>query len=213
SIESNTTNLNEINERIEQLNRNSERINEFRQFVQNTNHIKLSLNKYIEAEIKFPNIIEEQKNLNKLIDKDKHEIETLKSKLESTHYDESVEQDKIKEQETLKLNLQELQTKQKQYSEKLELLDKQKEYTSQLTHLEKEKTQFEVKLNEKSQFDILNVEDEILKIQKHVHQGDDCPICGSIIESINGNVDFNSLKKEREQQLEVERNLHAINNK
>lgn len=213
SIESNTTNLNEITERIEQLNRNSERINEFRQFVQNTNHIKLSLNKYIEAETKFPNIIEEQKNLNKLIDKDKHEIETLKSKLESTHYDESEEQDKIKEQETLKLNLQELQTKQKQYSEKLELLDKQKEYTSQLTHLEKEKTQFEVKLNEKSQFDILNVEDEILKIQKHVHQGDDCPVCGSIIESINGNVDFNSLKKEREQQLEVERNLHAINNK
>ena len=73
------------------------------------------------------------------------------------------------------------------------------------------KTSLEQRMDAEKTFDILNVEDEILKIQKHVHKGEDCPICGSIIETINGDVDFESLKQEKAKQLEVEQQLQEVN--
>ncbi|MEB7656671.1 SMC family ATPase [Mammaliicoccus vitulinus] len=210
SIERNKLKLNELTERLSKLNEDSVKIEQYRRFVQNTKHIKMSLNKYLEAETKLPKVIEEQQALNKETDKDKQELQTFKNKLNAISYDESEEQNKTKHQETLKLNLQDLQTKQKQYHEKLELLEKQQAYTSELVKLEKEKAHFEEKLKVKRQFDILSVEDEILKIQQHVHQGDDCPICGSMIETINGDYDFESLRKEKAQQLEVEQSLQGV---
>ncbi|WP_259340513.1 AAA family ATPase [Mammaliicoccus sciuri] len=111
----------------------------------------------------------------------------------------------------MKLTLQGLETTQKLYADKQALEEKVQAYNRQLVEYENEKTSLEQQNDAENTFDILNVEDEILKIQKHVHKGEDCPICGSIIETINGDVDFESLKQEKAKQLEVEQQLQVVN--
>lgn len=111
----------------------------------------------------------------------------------------------------MKLTLQGLETTQKLYADKQALEEKVQAYNRQLVEYENEKTSLEQQNDAEKTFDILNVEDEILKIQKHVHKGEDCPICGSIIERINGDVDFESLKQEKAKQLEVEQHLQEVN--
>ncbi|PTK02789.1 AAA family ATPase, partial [Mammaliicoccus sciuri] len=154
---------------------------------------------------------EKQKALNNAIEEDKKETEQLNSKLGHITYDEKDEQNQLKEQETMKLTLQGLETTQKLYADKQALEEKIQAYNRQLVEYENEKTSLEQRIDAEKAFDILNVEDEILKIQKHVHKGEDCPICGSIIETINGDVDFESLKQEKAKQLEVEQQLQEVN--
>ncbi|XXL52452.1 SbcC/MukB-like Walker B domain-containing protein [Mammaliicoccus lentus] len=67
-------------------------------------------------------------------------------------------------------------------------------------------------MKESDAFEVLTVEDEILKIQKHVHEGDACPICGSNIENLNGDIDFDSLRKEKEEQHEIKLKHQKISN-
>ncbi|MDQ7130055.1 exonuclease subunit SbcC [Mammaliicoccus sciuri] len=210
-ISDNAQQLESIVQQINNLHKEHKQIEEYRAFVQNTKHIKVNIDKYIEAEQNLVKHKEKQKALNNAIEEDKKETEQLNSKLGHITYDEKDEQNQLKEQETMKLTLQGLETTQKLYADKQALEEKIQAYNRQLVEYENEKTSLEQRIDAEKAFDILNVEDEILKIQKHVHKGEDCPICGSIIETINGDVDFESLKQEKAKQLEVEQQLQEVN--
>lgn len=210
-ISDNAQQLESIVQQINNLHKEHKQIEEYKAFVQNTKHIKVNIDKYIEAEQNLVKHKEKQKALNNAIEEDKKETEQLNSKLGHITYDEQDEQNQLKEQETMKLTLQGLETTQKLYADKQSLEEKIQAYNRQLVEYENEKTSLEQRMDAEKTFDILNVEDEILKIQKHVHKGEDCPICGSIIETINGDVDFESLKQEKAKQLEVEQQLQEVN--
>ncbi|MFP4875559.1 AAA family ATPase [Mammaliicoccus sciuri] len=210
-ISDNVQQLESIVQQINNLHKEHKQIEEYKAFVQNTKHIKVNIDKYIEAEQNLVKHKEKQKALNNAIEEDKKETEQLNSKLGHITYDEQDEQNQLKEQETMKLTLQGLETTQKLYADKQALEEKIQAYNRQLVEYENEKTSLEQRMDAEKTFDILNVEDEILKIQKHVHKGEDCPICGSIIETINGDVDFESLKQEKAKQLEVEQQLQEVN--
>lgn len=210
-ISDNAQKLEAIVQQINDLHKEHEQIEEYRAFVQNTKHIKVNIEKYIKAEQDIVKQQEKQETLKKAIEQNKQEIAKLHTKLEHITYDEQDEQTQLKEQETMKLTLQGLETTQKLYADKQALEEKVQAYNRQLVEYENEKTSLEQQNDAEKTFDILNVEDEILKIQKHVHKGEDCPICGSIIETINGDVDFESLKQEKAKQLEVEQQLQEVN--
>ncbi|MCJ0951773.1 exonuclease subunit SbcC [Mammaliicoccus sciuri] len=210
-ISDNAQKLEAIVQQINDLHKEHEQIEEYRAFVQNTKHIKINIEKYIKAEQDIVKQQEKQETLKKAIEQNKQEIAKLHTKLEHITYDEQDEQTQLKEQETMKLTLQGLETTQKLYADKQALEEKVQAYNRQLVEYENEKTSLEQQNDAEKTFDILNVEDEILKIQKHVHKGEDCPICGSIIETINGDVDFESLKQEKAKQLEVEQQLQEVN--
>lgn len=210
-ISDNAQKLEAIVQQINDLHKEHEKIEEYRAFVQNTKHIKVNIEKYIEAEQDIVKQQEKQETLKKAIGQNKQETDELHTKLGQITYDEQDEQNQLKEQETMKLTLQGLETTQKLYADKQALEEKVQTYNRQLVEYENEKTSLEQRMDAEKTFDILNVEDEILKIQKHVHKGEDCPICGSIIETINGDVDFESLKQEKAKQLEVEQQLQIVN--
>ncbi|MBN4908411.1 SMC family ATPase [Staphylococcus sp. EG-SA-13] len=210
-ISDNAQKLETIVQQINDLHKEHEQIEEYRAFVQNTKHIIVNIEKYIEAEQDIVKQREKQETLKKAIEQNKQETDVLHTKLGQITYDEQDEQTQLKEQETMKLTLQGLETTQKLYADKQALEEKIQAYNRQLVEYENEKTSLEQHKDAEKTFDILNVEDEILKIQKHVHKGEDCPICGSIIETINGDVDFESLKQEKEKQLEVEQQLQVVN--
>ncbi len=210
-ISDNAQKLEAIVQQINDLHKEHEQIEEYRAFVQNTKHIKVNIEKYIKAEQDIVKQQEKQETLKKAIEQNKQETDELHTKLEHITYDEQDEQTQLKEQETMKLTLQGLETTQKLYADKQALEEKVQAYNRQLVEYENEKTSLEQQNDAEKTFDILNVEDEILKIQKHVHKGEDCPICGSIIETINGDVDFESLKQEKAKQLEVEQQLQVVN--
>lgn len=210
-ISDNAQKLETIVQQINDLHKEHDQIEEYRAFVQNTKHIKVNIEKYIEAEQDIMKQQEKQETLKKTIEQNKQETDELHTKLGQITYDEQDEQTQLKEQETMKLTLQGLETTQKLYADKQALEEKIQAYNRQLVEYENEKTSLEQHKDAEKTFDILNVEDEILKIQKHVHKGEDCPICGSIIETINGDVDFESLKQEKAKQLEVEQQLQVVN--
>lgn len=136
----------------------------------------------------------------------------MQESLKNIDADDEAEQNKLKQQESLKLELQQLENIQNQFQEKETLISTQKEIKSKLVELEQQQKNIEQSMKESDAFEVLTVEDEILKIQKHVHEGDACPICGSNIENLNGDIDFDSLRKEKEEQHEIKLMHQKISN-
>ncbi|MCY1029071.1 AAA family ATPase, partial [Mammaliicoccus sciuri] len=101
-ISDNAQQLEAIVQQINNLHKEHEQIEEYRAFVQNTKHIKVNIEKYIEAEQDIVKQQEKQETLKKAIEQNKQEIAKLHTKLEHITYDEQDEQTQLKEQETMK---------------------------------------------------------------------------------------------------------------
>nr|WP_263313381.1 exonuclease subunit SbcC [Mammaliicoccus sp. Marseille-Q6498] len=209
-LKSNKVQLDKLEEQLKEITEDQEQIDINRKYIQKTNHIKANIQQYAHAEKELPLLKDKQIKLNVTIEQDKKEMNRLSDQLEQVDSDESIEHEKLNQQESLKLKLQNLEHTQKQFKEKEELEKKRTEISHNLKKLEQEKSNLEKEVIVDNKYDMLNVEAEILKIQKHVHQGEDCPICGSRIDAINGDLDFESLKKDKEHNQAIEKKIQNI---
>ncbi|WP_210616800.1 exonuclease subunit SbcC [Mammaliicoccus lentus] len=199
---------NKLNEKLE----SQENINNRRAFINKTNHIYTSIEQYYDSKEHLPEAKKQLEKLKEEITQKTNSITTLQESLKDIDPDDEAEQNKLKLQESLKLELQQLENVQNQFQEKETLIATQKEIKSKLGELEQQQKNIEQSMKESDAFEVLTVEDEILKIQKHVHEGDACPICGSNIENLNGDIDFDSLRKEQEEQHEIKLKHQEISN-
>ncbi|MBU6112640.1 exonuclease subunit SbcC [Mammaliicoccus lentus] len=199
---------NKLSEKLE----SQEDINKKRAFINKTNHIYTSIEQYYDSKEHLPEAKKQLEKLKEEITQKTNSITTLQESLKNIDADDEAEQNKLKQQESLKLELQQLENTQNQFQEKETLIATQKEIKSKLSELEQQKKNIEQSMKESDAFEVLTVEDEILKIQKHVHEGDACPICGSNIENLNGDIDFDSLRKEKEEQHEIKLKHQKISN-
>ncbi|WP_422404380.1 exonuclease subunit SbcC [Mammaliicoccus sp. JADD-157] len=199
---------NKLSEKLE----SQEDINKQRAFINKTNHIYTSIEQYYDSKEHLPEAKKQLEKLKEEITQKTNSITTLQESLKDIDADDEAEQNKLKLQESLKLELQQLENTQNQFQEKETLIATQKEIKSKLSELEQQKKNIEQSMKESDAFEVLTVEDEILKIQKHVHEGDACPICGSNIENLNGDIDFDSLRKEKEEQHEIKLKHQKISN-
>lgn len=199
---------NKLSEKLE----TEEDINKQRAFVNKTNHIYTSVEQYYDSKEQLPKADKQLEKLKDEIAQKKNSITTLQESLKHIDADDEAEQNKLKHQESLKLELQQLENTQNQFQEKESVIATQKEIKYKLAELEQEQKKIEQSMKESDAFEVLTVEDEILKIQKHVHEGDACPICGSNIEKLNGDIDFDSLRKEKEEQNEIKLKHQQISN-
>lgn len=199
---------NKLSEKLE----SQEDINKKRAFINKTNHIYTSIEQYYDSKEHLPEAKKQLEKLKEEITQKTNSITTLQESLKNIDADDEAEQNKLKQQESLKLELQQLENTQNQFQEKETLISTQKEIESKLVELEQQQKNIEQSMKESDAFEVLTVEDEILKIQKHVHEGDACPICGSNIENLNGDIDFDSLRKEKEEQHEIKLMHKKISN-
>ena len=199
---------NKLSEKLE----SQEDINKKRAFINKTNHIYTSIEQYYDSKEHLPEAKKQLEKLKEEITQKTNSITTLQESLKNINADDEAEQNKLKQQESLKLELQQLENTQNQFQEKETLISTQKEIESKLGELEQQQKNIEQSMKESDAFEVLTVEDEILKIQKHVHEGDACPICGSNIENLNGDIDFDSLRKEKEEQHEIKLMHQKISN-
>ena len=199
---------NKLSEKLE----SQEDINKKRAFINKTNHIYTSIEQYYDSKEHLPEAKKQLEKLKEEITQKTNSITTLQESLKNINADDEAEQNKLKQQESLKLELQQLENTQNQFQEKETLISTQKEIKSKLVELEQQQKNIEQSMKESDAFEVLTVEDEILKIQKHVHEGDACPICGSNIENLNGDIDFDSLRKEKEEQHEIKLMHQKISN-
>ncbi len=199
---------NKLSEKLE----SQEDINKKRAFINKTNHIYTSIEQYYDSKEHLPEAKKQLEKLKEEITQKTNSITTLQESLKNINADDEAEQNKLKQQESLKLELQQLENTQNQFQEKETLISTQKEIKSKLGELEQQQKNIEQSMKESDPFEVLTVEDEILKIQKHVHEGDACPICGSNIENLNGDIDFDSLRKEQEEQHEIKLMHQKISN-
>lgn len=200
------------NNKLSKKLESQEDINKKRAFIHKTNHIYTSIEQYYDSKEHLPEAKKQLEKLKEEITQKTNSITTLQESLKNINADDEAEQNKLKQQESLKLELQQLENTQNQFQEKETLIATQKEIKSKLSELEQQKKNIEQSMKESDAFEVLTVEDEILKIQKHVHEGDACPICGSNIENLNGDIDFDSLRKEKEEQHEIKLKHQKISN-
>lgn len=213
NIELNQVQYDELNQALFSVKQNSERIQQYENYKENCAHIYSNLNKYKNAYLERPNKMKLLYQVNEKLESDKAKQKTLKNELNTFNFDESIEDTLLKEQESLKLKVQQLKYEQNQYDMKKVQIEKKEEQSHTLAQLKCEKEETENLLSNKQHFEVLSVENEILKIQNHVHKGDACPICGSTINKINNSIDFEKLKKEQQAIDTLQRDLQQINNK
>lgn len=212
--ESEETNLQfeEVKQKLSIKLNDQSRIESYKEFIKQTAHIQTNISQYKEALQELPHSIKMFKDMKTNIEDNEGQLKTLNALLDEHAVDDQIEQEKLKKQENLILEIENLKNKQEQYAEKNKLIEKKTSLIEKIEELNENKLMTESKIIESDNFEVLSVEDEIIKIQKHVHLGETCPICGSEVKSINGDIDFEAIKQEKAMQQELIKAQQNISN-